>query len=147
MLTTVTKQKLAQALGSVLCLAIGWKLTGPLGGSEFSGGSVTGPLLNMADSGALLFVVSLLVLFWLRRVAAVTGLAASLLCLPLCLLLLAPGPFRHLVGGEWSGPPQSSFAWSRWKVGWTIALLATMFVCLRNLASARAGTKSAWSKD
>jgi hypothetical protein len=133
-MTTGAKQKLAQAIGCVLCMAISWKLTWRLDGTEFSGGHVTGPLLNMADTGFFLLAISLILLSWLPRIAGATGLAASLLCLPLCLLFIAPGPFRHLVGGEWSAPLQSNFYWSRWTVGWTIALLATILVCLRNAA-------------
>jgi hypothetical protein len=85
--------KLWQAIGSILCLAITCRLTWPLDGSEFSGGRITGPLLDMADAGILLFALSLLIGFWLRRIAALAALAATLLCLPLCLLFLAPGPF------------------------------------------------------
>lgn len=125
-----------QAIGSILCLVITCRLTWSLDGTEFSGGRITGPLLNMVDAAILLFALSLVGLWW-RRVSAVVALAATLLCLPMSVLFLAPGPFRRVVGGIWSVPLQSNFDWSPWTIAWPIALLATMLVCLLNAVSPR----------
>src|SRR5579864_2971517 len=97
------------------------------------GRTVTGLLLNMADVGILLFAVSLITSFWLRRTSAIAGLGASVLSLPLCQFLLAPGPFRRFAGGEWSVPLQSSFVWNKWTIAWIVLLVLTAIVCLTNL--------------
>jgi hypothetical protein len=129
----VSKQRIWQGFGSILCLAMTWKLTLSIEGTEFSGGRVTGLLLNMADVGILLFAASLITSFWLRRTSAIAGLGASILSLPLCLLLLAPGPFRRFAGGEWSVPLHSSFVWNKWTIAWIVLLVLTAIVCLTNL--------------
>lgn len=129
--------KLWQSTGSVLSLVITWRFTWSLDGSEFSGGRITGPLLFMADAGILLFAFSILIGLWLRRTSALAALAATLLSLPLSALFLAPGPFRRVIGGNWSVPLQSNFVWDPWTILWLSALLATMFVCVSNLMSCR----------
>jgi hypothetical protein len=128
-----SKGKFLQVLGSILCLAIEWKLTGSLESTEFAGGIVTGPLLHITYAGLLLFTASLLSVLWLGRFSAIAGLLASLLSLPLALLFLAPGPFRHVVGGIWSVPLQSSFVLNEWTVGWFVVLLLTATICVKNL--------------
>jgi len=129
----MVSQRKLQWLGSILCLAMMWKVALPMEGTEFSGGRVTGPLLNMADAGILLFAVSLITSFWFRRTSAMLGLGASILSLPLCLLLLAPGPFRRFAGGEWSVPLQSSFVWNKWTIALIVLLVSTAILCLSNL--------------
>ena len=83
-------------------------------GSEFVGGRITGPLLNLSDAGLLLFCLAVLLLFWFPRFSALIGISASLLVSPLLLYFLAPGPFRRMFRGEWSVPLKSSFAWNTW---------------------------------
>src|SRR5438477_7998124 len=130
---TIVSQRKWQLFSSILCLAMMWKVTLPMEGTGFSAGRVTGPLFNMADVGILLFAVSLITSFWLRRTSAMLGLGASILSLPLCLLLLAPGPFRRFTGGEWSVPLQSSFVWNMWTIGLLVLLVSTAILCLTNL--------------
>ena len=72
-----------QAISCLLCVFFALKITDGLAGTEFSGGRLTGPLLSMADIGSFFFVIALVVTFVYPRVAAVVGLASSLLCLPL----------------------------------------------------------------
>jgi hypothetical protein len=72
-----------QATSCLLCVLFALKITDGLAGTEFSGGRLTGPLLSMADIGSFFFVLALVVTFVYPRVAAVVGLASSLLCLPL----------------------------------------------------------------
>lgn len=119
------KQKLGQALVSVVCTVLTWKLTFAVEGTEASGGTVTGPLLSLVDFATLLFIASLLLLLWLPRTAAILTCLAALLCLPLSLLFLAPGPFRRVVGGLWSVPLQSNSVFSWWTVGWFLTLVAS----------------------
>src|SRR5262249_8790181 len=87
------KQKLWQAAGCLLCAAVAWRFTSHLEGTEFSGGRITSPLLDMQNAGVLLFILALILTFLSRRAAAATILLAGLLCLPLYLCFTAPGPF------------------------------------------------------
>jgi hypothetical protein len=107
------KQKLAPAAACLICAIMARNYGVGLAGTEFSGGRVTGPLLDLYDIGLLLFVLALLLTFFLRRVAAATCIAASLLCLPLYLYFVAPGPFPRVLGGTYSVPRRSDFVWDR----------------------------------
>jgi hypothetical protein len=83
-----------------------------LDGSEFSGGRLTGPILNLADYGGYLFLLSAVLAFFLLRVSSIMALTAALLCMPLYLYFIAPGVFRKLFPGEYSIPITSVFTWS-----------------------------------
>src|SRR4051812_12333797 len=99
------KPQLLQGVVCLLCAGVTCRYGFLIEGTEFSGGRVTGPLLDMNDVGSLLFVLALLLTFFFRRMAATVTLIASLLCLPLFLYFTAPGPFRRLFGkAEWSVP-------------------------------------------
>jgi hypothetical protein len=97
-------QKSLQAAGSLLCAAIAWRFVLDLEGTEFSGGRITGPVLQLQTVGTLLFLLAATFTFPFRRTASVIALLACLPCLPLYLLLTAAGPFRWVVGGEWKVP-------------------------------------------
>src|SRR5713101_6278311 len=94
------KQNLWRATMCLLCAVFTWSMFGPLEGTEFSGGSITGPLLHLYDVGTLLFVLALILTFVRLRLAALIGVTASLLCLPIYLYFTAPGPFRRVFRGE-----------------------------------------------
>jgi hypothetical protein len=115
--------------GSISCVFLNTK---HLGGSEFSGGSVTGQLLNMTAIGWFLFIFALLLTFFFPRVAAAGALLASLLCLPLCLYFVAPGPFRWVFRGEYSVPLTSNFVWANWPVAGIVAFAVTTWVCFQS---------------
>ena len=91
-----------------------WKYGSGLAGTEFSGGRITGALLDLYDIGSLLFIMALLLTFFLRRIAAAASIVAFLLCLPLYLYFVAPGPFRRVVGGTYSVPLRADFVWDKW---------------------------------
>ena len=95
-MTRDEKTKLAQAAACLVCAVVVWRYGSDLEGTEFSGGWLTGPLLDMKDVGTLLFVLALLLTFVYRRIAAATTLVASLLCLPLYLYFTTPGPSAGL---------------------------------------------------
>jgi hypothetical protein len=113
--------------------------TSGLEGTEFSGGWLTGRLLSMADIGAVLFVLALVVTFWLRRIAEGLGLAASLLCLPLLLYVVAPVPFNEIFGfgHPLTAQPSGGFHRDPWAIAGLAVLAFTAYLCLRGLSRSR----------
>jgi hypothetical protein len=129
------RQRLWQAASCLLCIVVAQRNSFGLAGTEFSGGLLTGPLLDSHDIGSLLFVQALLLTFVYPRVAAALAVGASLLCLPLYLYFTAPGPFRRVFGGEYSVPLQASFVWDRWAILGMLTLVVATYICLWNLAA------------
>jgi hypothetical protein len=130
-----------QLLQGVVCLlgaAVTWRYRSFLEGTEFSGGWVTGALLDMKEVGSLLFVLALLLTFFYRRMAAAVTLISSLLCLPLYLYFTAPGPFRRLFGkAEWSVPLRANFVWDHWTIVGIVTLAIAAYISLRSLSFGR----------
>jgi hypothetical protein len=110
------KDNLPNAAVALICVLVLAKYATPLEESEFSGGKVTGILLDLYEIGLVLFVVAFLLAFLWRRIAAVAGLLASLLCLPVFLYQLFPGVFRWLFPGEWKVPLPSHFYLDKWMI-------------------------------
>ena len=108
------RSKFFQAGICLVCATITWRYPIGLEGTEFSGGWLTGRLLNALDVGTLLFGVALALTLRFRRIAAGVMLTAALACIPLYLYLVAPGPFRRVVRGEYSVPLVSTFVWDTW---------------------------------
>ena len=106
-------------------------------GSEFVGGRIIGPVLDLADAGLLLISLSLLLLFWFPRFSAAIAIAASLLVSPFFLYFLAPGPFRRLFKGEWSVHLNSSLAWNTWAAFGIVAVVAALFVSVQSFCGLR----------
>lgn len=130
-------QQVWQAISCLLCVLFALKITVRLEGTELSGGWLTGPLLSMADIGTLLFVLALIVTFVYPRIAAVVGLASSLLCLPLYLFLVAPVPFNQVFGfgPEFELRPSPGFHWKKWTVTGLLTLAVTSVLCVRRIAA------------
>jgi MFS-type transporter involved in bile tolerance (Atg22 family) len=126
-----------QAISYLLCFLLALQITDGLDGTEFSGGWLTGPLLSMADFGILLFLLALLGTFVYPRVAAVVGLASSLLCLPLYLFFLAPVPFNQVFGfgHQFKVQPSPGFHWGKWTVIGLVTLAVTCFMCARRITA------------
>ena len=126
------KLKLMQAASCLLYLGVMWRYESGLGGTEFSGGWLTRPLLNLYDVGTLLFVLALLLAFFYRRTAAAVGLIAALLSFPLYLYFIAPGPVRHLFSGAYLAPLRANFVWNQWRVSafcsWQLRYVSTFEV-------------------
>src|SRR5258708_22614988 len=111
------KLQLLQVVVCLLCALVVWRYRSFLGGTEFSGGWVTGPLFNMKEVGSLLFVPALLLTLFYRQMAAAVTLMACLLCLPLYLYFTAPGPFRRVFSKAiWSVPLRANFVWDNWTI-------------------------------
>jgi hypothetical protein len=129
------KRKIVQVAVCLVCFVVVWTYGSGLGGTEFSGGRVTGPLLDMEDAGTLLFILALLLTFFFRRIATAITIVASLLCLPLYLYFTAPGPFRFVVRGQYSVPLQASFVWNRWNVIGLCMLILAAYVGVQGLVT------------
>lgn len=130
--------KQASQAGSFLfCVFLAVQITSGLDGAEFSGGWLTGPLLSMADIGTVLFILALVLTFLLPRVAAVIGLASSLLCSPLYCFYVAPVLFVQIFvhGHEFKVQPTQGFHWHPWPVTALLAVAFAVYVCIRRLAS------------
>jgi hypothetical protein len=125
--------RLTQAALTLLCAIMVWRYGSSLEATEFSGGRVTGPLLNMKEIGALSFVLAFLLAVRFRRVAAAITVVASLLCLPLYLYFAAPGIFRRFFRGDYSVPPQASFVWDTWTAAGILILAIVVCFSLRTL--------------
>jgi hypothetical protein len=126
----IEPQKLWQALASLLCAVVTLKQFANLEGTEFSGGRITGPLLDMYDLAIILFMANILVTFFYPRVAAAIFLVAASLCLPLYLYSVAPGPFRRVFRGEYSVPLQANFVLNEWLLGGMLVLAFLAYVSL-----------------
>lgn len=127
--------KVAQGVGCALCILM-WRIGPHLDGSEFSGGWLTGRLLLFYNIGIVLFAVGLFLTALLRRVGAVTSLAASILCLPLYIYFVAPGTFRSAFSkATFDVPLQTSFHWNSWAVVGILITIMAGVVGARSMAS------------
>lgn len=132
------KEKVWQALGYLTCTVVLWIHLDDYGASEFSGGTLTGPLFKMADGGGLLLLVALLLTFFLRRIAATIALVAVVLCFPFYLYILMPGPYRWIFKGEYSVPLQRPFHWNNWAVVGILSLIFAGILSLRSYFKSQA---------
>lgn len=127
------RRKLLQAASCLVCVVLAQRNSFGLGGTEFSGGRLTGPILDSLEIGSLLFVLALVFTFVRPRIAAVLAIVASLLCLPLYFYSTAPGPFRRVFGGEYSVPLQANFVWDRSAILGVLTIAVSMCICIWNL--------------
>ena len=130
---TLGRKKLLQAASCLVCLVVAQRNSFGLGGTEFSGGYLTGPILDSLEIGGLLFVLALVLTFVRPRIAAALAIVASLLCLPLYLYFSAPGPSRRVFGGEYSVPLQANFVWDRSAIVGVLAATVAICICIWNL--------------
>ena len=115
--------KLAHAASCFICAILAWTYSVHLDGTEFTGGTVTGPILYMSDIGVLLFVMALPMAFLSRRrISGAVTLLASLLCLPLYLYVTIPGPFRWVFRGHYKIFPPANVVWEKWSIIGILAL-------------------------
>jgi hypothetical protein len=135
----LNNQKVWQAIACLACASVLWTHLDDFGGSEFSGGRITGQLFAMADVGFLLFLVALLLTVLSPRVAAIGVLTATLLCLPFYLSILMPGPFRQIFKGEYSDPLPSAFVWNNWAVVGMLSLVIAAILSRHTFFKGRTG--------
>jgi hypothetical protein len=132
-------QQFAQAASCIVCFFVTLQVTDGLEGTEFGGGWLTGPLLTFADIGTLLFLLALVATFVFPRIAAATGLAASLLSSPLYLYFLAPAAFSRIFAPSHQNKiePTPGLRWGRWTVTGLLMLLMTAYLCICRIARKR----------
>jgi hypothetical protein len=68
---------------------LGRSTTG-LDGTEFSGGRLTGPMLDTCETGMLALIVAVALLYWFPRLSTSIALVGGLCCLPLPMYFFAP---------------------------------------------------------
>jgi hypothetical protein len=117
------RHSIAYSLRAILV----WRFTFRLYGTEFSGGRVTGPLLEMADIGIILFVLAVILAFVTLRFSATAALIASVITLPLYSYFAFPGLFRQVIKGEYSAPAPEWFVWGPSVIGFVTLLLAAAY--------------------
>jgi hypothetical protein len=96
------RQKLLQAASCLVCVVVAQRNSFGLGGTEFSGGHLTGPILDSLEIGSLLFVLPLVLTFVRRCGFGYRGFSALLATLS---LLHRSGP---LPSNVWRGVLSSS---------------------------------------
>ena len=129
--------KLTQVATCLLCAVFAWNyehIVAPLEGTEFGGGWLTGPLLHLYDLGALLFFLTLFLVFFFPRTTAVITILASLACLPLYLYFMAPGPYRRIFYWvDFGSTLRSDFRWNAPAVEGILILVLSSYVAVCSL--------------
>lgn len=124
--------QLGQAAVNLICAVLIWRYTFPLDGTEFSGGRVTGPLLDMSGISIVLFLIGLTLSFVSSRLPAAITLVASVLALPIYIYFALPGPFRRVFKGLYSVPLTANIVLNRDSiVGLITLMLAVAFSIYR----------------
>jgi hypothetical protein len=131
----MTVRWLAQVASIVLCAAVTFGRFLGLDGTEFSGGWLSGPILQVHFGGTLLLTFALVVAFVYPRAAAVMTLAAVACCLPLYLFFLVPGMFP----GVRSIPVLPYFEFNVVDFWSIVALAAAALVAVWTLRTANRG--------
>lgn len=130
-------QKLAHIFALLLAGCLMFRIYFALDGSEFHGGTVTGPIFNMCEAAIVFFIVGIALAYPWPRIGSVLGLVASLLSRPILVYFIAPGPFRAVFKGEYSVPLQSNFVWDTWSLPPAIAILIVILISVWNLLMVR----------
>ena len=132
-MTKARRLQLGQASAYLFCIVIVWKYGISLEGTDFTGGRFTGPILDMEDLGAILFLLALLMAFFSKKISAAAALIAAALCFPLFFYFIAPGPFRWLFKGEYSVPLSANFVWDTWTIIGVLAVAVATYFSIRAL--------------
>jgi hypothetical protein len=123
------------AITLLLSIATLFWATKGLDGTEFSGGALTGRLLDATNLALVVYGVALLVFLWLPKVAATLSWVASALCFPLLAYFFAPRLFRAATGllwptAQWSVPLSRSVNWSCMTILPLLAIFASAVLAL-----------------
>jgi hypothetical protein len=102
-----------------------------LGHTEFSGGTVTGPLWTLQETASGLFLLAAIGAFFYAPIAAGIALLAGVIALPMYLLFLFPRPFQALFRGEWSVRATQTFHLDPWSLAGISMIAAVAYVSRR----------------
>jgi len=127
------RRNLTQAAACLICAIPAWRYSGFLEGTEFSGGRTTGPLLSIEEAASYLLLLGLVLTFLYRRIAAAVTIVASVLCLPIYLCFVAPGPFRWVFPGRYMGSLAADYVWAAWAAAGIVSVAIALYVCLAAL--------------
>ncbi len=132
----------------LLSISAAWWRTDGLDGTEFSGGWITGRLLEATYIGILSYIIALLILYRVPRASAFLALIASFCCFPLSFYFFAPASFRSLTrivfpNAVWSTPVVEGIVWTPVTILPLVAYLATVAVAVSLLVGSRKVTVSA----
>jgi hypothetical protein len=121
------RQKLLFAASCLVCTVVCWRSDLVFGGTEFGGGT----LARDENFGGFLFVMAMGLIFKYPRIAAVTGLAASYVSLPLYFYLVFPRPFRQVWRGNWLAVelPRERFVWDGWWIAGIVFMMVVASIC------------------
>ena len=129
-MTPLTSASVRHIGACVLCAILGWYFAAPLEGTEFSGGSVTGPLLTLHAASGALFILSAAAVARYPRPAVAFGVVAAVLSFPLYVYFVAPGLFRTVFRGEYSVPMNAALVWNGWAIAGAVTACAATFTAL-----------------
>ena len=132
-----TFRKICRSAACLVCAAAAWNSSVDFIGTEFSGGRITGPVLNASLIGAFLLVLAMIATFIWPRVAATGALVACALCFPMYFYRTLPSFFVRISGGEWADPPKETFVWHGWSIVGLAASALVAYLCYRSLVSSR----------
>jgi hypothetical protein len=128
-------QEVLQAAVCLLCAVAAWNSLEDLTGTELIGGTVTGPMINVAAVAAIVLVLAVIVTFIWPRVAAVGAFVACALCLPLYVYRTLPRVFRSIFPGLYKGPPEGTFIWHSWSIAGMLTTVVVAYLCYRSFPS------------
>jgi hypothetical protein len=86
------RQKRLFAIACLICAVVDWWTSLTFEGTEFSGGT----LFFVREHTGDLFLLALILVFKIPRVASISALLGSLLSLPLYFYLVFPRPFQRI---------------------------------------------------
>ncbi|HEY6945914.1 MAG TPA: hypothetical protein VI431_12295, partial [Candidatus Acidoferrum sp.] len=72
----IRRQEIWLAISCAFCVVVAWPHLDAAGASEFTGGTLTGPLFEMAEYGIILFLLAVLLTPFYRRITTVMALSA-----------------------------------------------------------------------
>ncbi len=126
-------QKVVQAALCLLCAVAAWNSLEDLDGTELIGGTVTGPMINVAAVAAIVLVLAVILTFIWPRVAAISAFVACASCIPLYIYRTLPRLFRALFPGFYKGPPAGTFIWHNWSITGMLTAVVVAYLCYRSV--------------
>ncbi len=139
MIKIVRLQSLLQSISCFMCFSIASKNCDLVFMNY--GGYVVGSLLDANEIACRLFFGAIILSFIFYRLAAIGGLAASFLFLPLNFYQVAPGTVQYLFPGPYWPRSRLYFVWDKWAFFSILLGTITLYVCCQNLLTARTNSE------